>query len=154
MIKDRIAITKPTRVVIDVDRNDSTFKRGTIVDEMVAEFWVNEGEEIDLPAWIQHGVENTGWKLTRHAGAHVVPEVDGAIGGPNWRTISEQVAEALRNGNIQEALDMHEIASLQQAMVDEPEAHTHEFDSENATEPAPDAVCTFEGCRLRYEDRP
>lgn len=154
MIKDRIAVTKPTRVVIGVDRDDSTVKRASVVDELVAEFWVDEGAELELPAWIQHGVENTGWKLVRHSGAHVVPEVDGAVGGPNWRTISEQVAEMLRDGKVQEALDIHEMASLQQAMVDEPEAHVHEFDSETGVEPAADAVCTFDGCRLRYEDRP
>ena len=154
MIQDLIAITKSTRVVIDVDRDDSTFKRASIVDELVAEFWVPEGAEADLPPWIQYGIETTGWKMTRHAGQHVVPEVDGAVGGPNWRAIATQMAESLSQGNIQEARDMHEIASLQQAMVDEPAAHVHEFDSENATEPTPDAVCTFEGCRLRYEDRP
>lgn len=154
MIMDRIAITMPTRVVIGVDRDDQTVKRASVVDELVAEYWVGEGEELDLPPFIRHGVTTQGWKVTRHSGAHIVPEVEGEVGGPNWRSISERVAEMLRDGKVQEALDLHETASLQQAMVDEPAAHAHEFPSEDATEPAPDAVCTFEGCRLRYEDRP
>lgn len=154
MIKDRIAVTMPTRVVIGIDRDDQTVKRASVVDELVAEFWVDEGAELDLPPFIAHGVEYYGWKVTRHAASHVVPEVDGQVGGPNWHAISDQIAQMLREGQIQEALDVHEIASLQQAMVDEPEAHTHEFASEDATEPTPDTECSFPGCRLRYEDRP
>lgn len=150
MIKDRVAITQPTRVMVGIDRDDLTVKRASIVDELVAEYWVNEGEELDLPPFIRHGVENYGWKVTRHAAAHVVPEVDGEVGGPNWRATAEQIAEMLREGKVQEALDIHEMASLQQAMVDEPAAHPHEF----PTDPTPDAECTFPGCRLRYEDRP
>lgn len=154
MIKDRIAITKPTRVVIGVDRDDLTVKRSSIVDELVAEFWVDQGTDFDLPPFVEHGVRNYGWKVTRQEAAHIVPEVDDGIGGPNWRDAAGRMAEMLREGNIQEALDLHEITALQQAMVDEPEAHPHDFSSEDGSEPTPDTVCTFPGCHLRYEDRP
>lgn len=150
MIRDRIAVTQPTRVMIGIDRDDQTVKRASVVDELVAEWWVAEGAELEVPEWIRHGVEHQGWKLTRHAAAHVVPEVEGEVGGPNWQFTANRIAEMLREGSVQEALDLHEVASLQQAMVDAPEAHTHDF----GDDPEPDTECGHPGCRLRHEDRP
>lgn len=152
MIQDRVIVTKPTRVQISVDRDDNTVKKAAIVDEVLAEWWVPEDEELSLPAFIEHGVRNQGWKLTRHKADHVVPEVEGAVGGPNWHATSDRIAEMLRAGDVQGALDLHEIASLQQAMVDEPEAHPHTFEPGEDGTVSPDAVCTFDGCRVRQRD--
>lgn len=149
MIQDRIVVTKPTRVLVSVDRDTSEAKRTSIIDEIVAEWWVESGTELELEPWVEAGIRHEGWSLKRYADAHVVPEVDGEVGAPNWRAIAEDMAAAVRRGEVAEALDMHEVAALQQAMVDEPPAHEHQW----GEEPEDDTVCAFEGCRLRYEDR-
>lgn len=117
MIQDRVAISKPVRVLIGADRNSGEVMSASVVDELVAEFWVPEGAEVILEPWIEHGVRHQGWKMVRQSGAQVAPELDAEVGEVSWLKVAEDMAAAVRRGDVQEALDLHETAAMQQAMA-------------------------------------
>lgn len=148
LLQDQIVVTKPTQVKVGVDRLSDEVKRAEVINELVAQWWVPAGADLVLEPWIREGILNEGWKLTRKSGSHVVPDVEGEVTGVNWRRISEDMAGAVRRGEVSEALDMHEVASMQQAMLDEPEEHEHTWPQEIT----PDSMCEFPGCRLRHDD--
>jgi hypothetical protein len=96
LIQDRIVVTRPTRVLIGVERGSRALHDYSLVNEIVAEWWVDEGADLTLEPWIEHGVRNEGWKVTRHPGSQVVLDIEGGEGAINWRGIAGDLAGALR----------------------------------------------------------
>ena len=147
LIQDRIVITKPKRVVVGTDRNTDEVKRMIEVEEIVAEWWVPEGADLDIPAWIEHGLRTQGWNLTRTKASHTVTDLDSPVVGVRWADVAEQMVSALRQGEVTQALDVYALAEMQQEMFDE---HVHRF----GADPNPATKCLQEGCPLVYADRP
>lgn len=148
LLQDQIVVTKPVNVKIGVDRITDEVKRAEIVNELVAQWWVPEGADLVLEPWIEQGIRFQGWRLTRKAGVHVVPDVDGDVVGVDWHKVAQEMVDKVRVGEVTDALVAYELASMQQAMVNEPEEHHHQW-PEDLTD---DSMCQFPGCRTRWED--
>lgn len=149
LIQDHIVVTKPRRVVVGTDRNTDEVKHMIEVQEVVAEWWVPEGQELvgefALQPWIEAGVRQQGWALTRKSAEHAVPDLDAPINGVRWLDVAEDMASAIRAGDPTAALDRYSVAEMQQA---EFETHEHVF-GEDAN---PTTLCRVLGCGVHYEE--
>lgn len=122
LIQDRIVITRPQRVLVEIKRDTREIKDFITVNEVVAEWWLPEGAEIVLEPWIEHGVRTQGWKVTRHESAQVVPEGVASDGSTvNWKAVAASLAEAVTEaveepqGPLQAALDGYQVAVMFEA---------------------------------------